>query len=414
VNGWCRALLVVAFASTAGAAPQDAPASPVPSPPPGQSTATFPPPPPGAPEGTAAPADTTTAGRPRPWLLSLRLSEAWDSNAPFEPGVSDESSFLDDAGASLRYLRRGRRVDVSFGADASGQRYRGLRDEEQFSYGGSGGLTARLSPRATLTAAVLHGRSYARRTALLTDSGLLLPLVATRSTSGGLGASVEVTSRTRWSMDARYERADFDGEALLGGSQFGLSTQLARRLGSRQRVGVIYSFARAPNLDRSSHTLQAAWSSNLTPRWLLSLGGGASRVNGEVAGGGATVTATGSVGLTASFPRTTLDLRYARGVSQAFGFGRLRVSDDAALGLRRLLGRRLSGGLTFAYNRSREVGEGDLRFNTQRIVAEASWAISRFVSLDGSYALGRLAAPDPADPVASHSWRLGLGYQRPW
>lgn len=159
----------------------------------------------------------------------------------------------------------------------------------------------------------------------------LLPLSLSREQTAGAGTSYRFSTRTSGTVEGGYTRITFDSPGLIGGWATGAKASTEHLYSPTSSVGLLYGF------DENStfgvrvgvHTLLTQWTTSLGPLGTR-LFAGAMRID-PLDGLPARVQPAGSAELFSKLAGGVLDLRYGRAVAQAFGLGRMLLSDRVSI-----------------------------------------------------------------------------------
>jgi hypothetical protein len=366
------------------------------------------------PSPSASPAALAAAPRPARWAFRLRLQESYDSNAEFA-AAEGQGSFEDQVGAGLTLRLAGRRGELSLSGDGWGHRYHSLDGSDGFNYVTGLSGSHRFSPRVTGRLRASFSDNVTRYDRQLLDAGLQLPLTRTQTVDTGAALAFQLTAKTTFTTEGRYERASFDAAGLVDAQQWSGGVSLARALSSTDRLSLSYvrRDIRREGGERRVHDLFAGWGRTLARRLSAELVAGASH-RPAVGALAARTDFYGSAGLNYTFQHGSLQGRYRHTLGEAYGLGRERIADVVSAGLARRFGRRLDATLGAGYGFSRDPLDPTFRYRAQNASAGLSLALARELRLNASYGLGRSREQSGAEPIVSQYGSLSLAYGVEW
>ncbi len=348
------------------------------------------------------------------WNLGLRLREVWDSNPRFVDTLGP-GSLISTLQGSLGHTRRFPRGAFTIAGDGSAVRYRDLEGLNQFSYSGQATASFRPSPRTNLNLDEAISSTHSGDALALTEAGLLLPLVVVRRTSSALTMTQRLSSKATASAVVRYDRVSFPSDELTGGSELSLGATYGRQLRPKQSVSLAYGFQDSSSTEGQPthvHFLSGGWSGALRPRLFAGVSAGALTYAGTE--GGRQWTPRLGATLSVRYPRTTLEGRYSRTASQAFGYGRERIADVAAISFSRSLGKAVQASTSYTYGTSRDPVDPSFRFDTSSYGADVRWILKRGLNATAGYAYRRRTPAAPSVPFSSGAFALGVAYGKDW
>ena len=256
----------------------------------------------------------------QPWSLSLGAGEAYDSNAAFS-GPKGGEDLAGNLQVALGRSWTSRRGDLMFKGSAGQSFYRQATTLNQFTYGLLGGAHYTITRRLSLSAGDSLSSNYARDTRVLTDAGLILPTVITRSNSATTQFAYAVTPKTSVHWGLAEQNLGFTSLQLVGGANVTASSGIERQMSRSQTLGVTYAYQRTfSNGDVASiQSLLATWQGRAGKELTVTATGGI-RPYTLPGVGGYRFSPGGSVGLSAHLSSgQTLGLNYERIIEQTFG-----------------------------------------------------------------------------------------------
>jgi hypothetical protein len=182
----------------------------------------------------------------------------------------------------------------------------------------------------------------------------LLPLSLSRDQTASAGTSYRFSPRTTGLVDGSYTRVTFDSPLLIGGWTAGGKTSIEHLYSPTSSVGLLYGLEENSTFGVrvGVHTLFAEWRSGFGPIGTRVFAG-AMRID-PIDGLPARVKPAGSAELFSSLTGGVLDLTYGRSAAQAFGLGRMLVSDRVSLSYDRasFLGNSIHMGVDRSWSRN--------------------------------------------------------------
>jgi hypothetical protein len=308
----------------------------------------------------------------------------YDSNIDFRVPDGPSSRAISARG-SLARVFRSPRSDLRLGGTGS---WHGYPEESELNrYNVNLGLDGSYRPSLNTTwrANASYGLGYSNSSPILSDQGVLLPLVKTRTAAGGLGVTRTLGLRTSLRLDGRIYRIEFDQQdadtlGLVDGQSLRGTANLERRFGLRDSMAIEYSLeatlARQPpeavegdgGRYYLTHFGSLQWNHVLSPRSGFLLEAGASYTPEAVqAGLERRESFYGGASYSRQVKRSSVELFARREVAPAFGLGVSRVTNRFGLSATIPMGRawslRIGGthmqpenpeGATFSYGTADE------------------------------------------------------------
>jgi hypothetical protein len=341
----CWALIGVALLSTAAAA-QTAPFPALPPEPP--------PAPANSPDAGAGPpdiapgedpdanqpleaSDLRALNRPRPWEYSLGAGVGWNSNVNFDSqtDLAGSSAALSPVGSLMRIFW-GPKADLRAGAVAAFVWYPNQEIKRHYinleldgNYRSSPGTSWSIDGTFDV------GNSDASR--LLTDQGLLLPQVETRTFTSQLSLTQRLGTHSALYVSGRFYNLEFvDAPLYQPGRSLRGTIGVDRRLSGGDTASFQYSLedvlADAAGRTYFTHFASLQWSHLFSPRSGILLEGGSSYTPDAVLAGLETeATFFGGVSYSRRVRQSDIRLYLRREVVPAFGFGVSRAETRAEL-----------------------------------------------------------------------------------
>lgn len=286
--------------------------------------------------------------RPRPWEYGLGSGVAYDSNIEFR---------VPDGPSSVAALPRGSFARVFWSPQGQlrvgGSGYWiGYRDQKELNrYDARGSIdgTYRSSLNTTWRANASYDYGYSDSSQVLTDQGVLLPVMKTRTAAGGLGVTWNLGPRTSLRLDGRIYRTEFDQQGtdavgLVDGQSLRGTAGLERRLGPRDTMAIEYSLESSLGRQQPgavendggqyylTHFGSLQWSHLLSPRSGFLLEAGASYTpDATQAGLERRESFYGGASYNRQVKRSSVTLFARREVTPAFGLGVSRIENRFGL-----------------------------------------------------------------------------------
>ena len=307
------------------------------------------------PAGTAA--GLTAAGetpgvlgetQPQSWEYRLEVGAGWDSNIDFRLPDGPSGMVLSPRGSLARVLRSAQ-GDLRVEGAGSWLGYPENKSLSRF-YGDlrlEGGY--RPSQNTTWRGSASYSLGYNDGSLVLSDQGVMLPLVQARTLTAELAVTRRLGTLTSFRVGARAYRTEFADEdsdllGLVDGQSIRGTTGLERRLGTRDTVGLEYSLEGAlsrqapevaPDEGRRyyiTHYGSTQWSHLFSPRDGLLLEAGASYTpDAATVGLERRESFYGGASYSRQIRRSSTILFARREVAPAFGLGVIRVENRFGL-----------------------------------------------------------------------------------
>jgi hypothetical protein len=278
----------------------------------------------------------------------LGVAFGYDSNINFR-GANGPSSWALSPRGSLARVFKSPRGDLRL--IGMGRWYRYYEEQDLNRYDARFGLDGsyRPSPGTTWHANASYHLGYSDQSVILSDQGVLLPLVKTWTVAGGLGVTRTLGLQTKLLLDGRVYYIKFDQQnadltGLADGQSLRGTARLRRKLGLRNSASVEYSLeATLPRQPQGSvegaggqyyvtHFGSLLWDHELSRRDALLLEGGASYTpESRQAGLERRWSFYGGAGYRRAVRRSNLLLFARREVTPAFGLGVSRVMNHFGL-----------------------------------------------------------------------------------
>jgi hypothetical protein len=267
---------------------------------------------------------------PREWTFSLEGDHGRDSNLRFQT-PDDSGDVVTHLSGRLVGALQGQRGRFALSVGGGATEFRQMTRFNTFTY--ELGLEAKRELTLRWTAH-LFGQARSVLSSLAVPSEVsqpLLPLSLSRSQTAGAGTAYRFSTRTTGTVEASYTRVTFDSPLLIGGWTTGGNASLDHLYSPGQSVGAVYGFEENSTFGVrvGVHTLFGRWQPTagfLGARFLA----GAMRID-PLDGIPARVKPAGSAALFSRLAAGVLALQYRRSAEQAFGLGRMLLSDHVSM-----------------------------------------------------------------------------------
>jgi hypothetical protein len=278
-----------------------------------------------------------TASRPRPWEYSLGAGVGWDSNVNFDYQIESEaSSFALTPRGTLDRIFWGPRGDLRAGVNGRWVAYPNASTNRYYVDFDLNGQY-RSSTNTTWAISANYDLGHSDSSRILSDQGLLLPLVETRTLTSQAGVSQRLGGRTSVRLGGRFYLVEFvDAPAYTDGRSLRGSATFDWRLTSRDTASIEYALenvlADPEGRTYRTHFGSLQWSRLFSSRSALLLEGGASYTpDAELAGLRSEASFFGGLSFSRQVKRSTVSLYVRREVVPAFGFGVSRAETRGGL-----------------------------------------------------------------------------------
>jgi hypothetical protein len=355
------------------------------------------------------------------WSATLAMIESYEDNVDFSPatqGNSDTGSrFL--AGLARDWISA--RADVNVNGTVSQQLYRNASDLNALFYGVGGGASYAVTRRLSWRLADTLTSNYAQNTAVLVDTGIVLPKILTRSNVGSSTLSYSASPRTQLSWAVSQQNIWFDsssvpnGSAFDNGSTFASRVSFSRQLTRSQSLGIQQGYQRLVTAGTVANDLEllGTWQRPIGKDSGLVIAGGVQSYSlpGQ---GGYRSSPAGSITLNTHVRRSdTLTFSYRRALEQAYGLGRAQVSDVVGGSYGMTVSRRLSASVNGTYGNGTYPQDPTQRLIGRAAGASISYFLGRGLNVVGGYNI--FASQDGPNPsTTSHRALVSLTYGKTW
>lgn len=307
--------------------------------------------PPGAgptPQDPAAPAAAPEGALRLPWEYRLGVGVGYDSNIDFR--IPDgPSSWAVSPRGELSRLFRSPRGELRLGGTGSWVGYPEQEELNRYNAGASLEGTYRSSPKTTWRGRAAYDFGYSDSSQMLSDQGVLLPLVQTWTVAGALGVTRMLAQRTSFRLDGRFYHTEFDEEdagalGLVDGESMRGTASLEHRIGTQETLALEYSLENTlgrlpPDATEEdggryylTHFGSLQWNHLFSPRSGFLLEAGASYTpDAERAGLDRRESFYGGLSYTRQVRDSSVTLFARREVIPAFGLGVSRIENRFGL-----------------------------------------------------------------------------------
>ncbi len=358
------------------------------------------------------------------WEYNLGVGAGYDSNIDFRLANGGPDSWVVSPRGRLARIFVGEEGDLRLGVSGSWRGYRAVEMFNRYNAGVDLGANFRSSPAATWQAGGAYDLGYTDSSQILSDQGVLLPLVRTRTAAGYLGVSRILGQKTSLRLNGRIHRVEFDEQdALARGLATGQSLRgtaaLERKLGQYDSASIEYSLAatlsrQAPGLDSNGHPYYLThfgslqWNHVLSPRSAFMLEGGASYTpQAEEARLDRRVSFYGGASYMHRLRHSDFTLFVRREVTPAFGLGVSRVQTRFGASGRFQLGREWTLSVRATHIMFESADQNAIPYGTpDEASARLSRRLGRHFSLSGE---GRYQRRGPVGAFpAVDAYQVGL------
>jgi hypothetical protein len=302
-------------------------------------------------------------GAPARWNYGVGAGVGYDGNIGFRVPDGPSSWAVSPWGALARVFT-GPRGEFRLAGAGSWQGYPQLSQFNHYNLSAGLGGRHRFSPVTSWSGDASYHLGYSDQSVVLSEQGVLLPLVRTRTAVARLGMTRRLGRRTSFRLGGSFSRVDFDQQDIgarlySNGQTLRGDAQLRRRFGRRDSLALAYSLSstlsrQTVGTDQRSyyltHSAALRWGHVLNPRNAFLLEGGASytpEVQASGLPGKMSFHGGGAYNLRARRSRLTLFAR--RYVTPAFGLGVSRVQTTMGLSGSILMGRSWSFHVAFRH-----------------------------------------------------------------
>jgi len=351
------------------------------------------------------------------WAANFRFQQTISDNATFTSNnVPPQPDMVSRLGGGLAYTRVSDRSQLLFGGQGNVSFYRDSPQNNTFGYGVNFSGSYEFTPRTSFGFAQTLSQGYSRDSALLTDQGILLPLVLTGTATTSASLAHRLSDKTTVSGNVAYRRVAFADPAFRGGSTISAGVNLNRQLTTRDGMSVSYSLGQSrpqEGVPVNTHSLNAGWSRTANARINFGLGGGVSS-SSRPGGVSPVVTLNASANLSALVARGVLAVNYSRGIRQTFGLGRTQLTDVLSARFSHPIGQRFSVSNSLTYRLSRDPVGVEFTFHSWTYSASGGYQLAREWSIGASYRYERVTDPAANLLIASNSVSFSITYGHQW
>ncbi len=178
-----------------------------------------------------------------PWTLSLGVGASYETNALFTPlnPIDDYSNRLNGGISRSWRLRRG---GASFFGTASQVFYKDVSSLDGLRYDLGGTFSHALTRRLQWAGSGTVSSGLARDARPLTDTGVLLPSVTTRSSSASSAFSYALSRDSQIDWTLAETGVGFASSTLNGGTSVTSTASWTTRVGRSQTIGATQDYSR--------------------------------------------------------------------------------------------------------------------------------------------------------------------------
>jgi hypothetical protein len=307
-------------------------------------------------ESPEAPPDTVTAStRPRPWEYGFGMGVGWDSNISIRGPDGPDGLGLSPR-ANLARTSWSPKGQFRLGASGRWVGYPEYKELSRWDADVAIDWSHRPSVGTSWHAGAAYTHGYSDTSRVLSEQGVLLPLVQTRTLSGSLGVTRSLGRRSSLRVDGRvygtlFDQSEAGAASLVDGLSFRGTAGLHRATGSRNTLALVYSVeavngrelaatSEAGDDSYLTHYGSLQWSRLLSPRHGFLLEAGASYTR-EAAQAGLQRSEGffGGASYSREVKRSRVTVYARREVAPAFGLGVSRVESRFGINATIPLGR---------------------------------------------------------------------------
>jgi hypothetical protein len=296
-----------------------------------------------------------TKGDTRTLQLGIRTQTAYEKNPLFVTGGPDDiSTQLSGTGDFLMSVGRG---NLSLGGQVDRSFYKRIEQLNRFTYSGTGAAHYAATPRLALQAAgsyatlvisqssadaagnaAVAGSPTTIEPPAATTNSVAVPSTIYHTLSAAGSAAYAISERTASQVQVSYNQVRFDTSGVPNGSTLSAGGTMQHLYSEHGAVGMVYQFQTNSGVTQAGkiHSVLGSWGSNYERVNLgLQLGVLANATKGQESwiepGGGAQ--------LGYRLARGSIDFRYDRTAAQAFGLGRILITDQGSAALTQTYGK---------------------------------------------------------------------------
>jgi hypothetical protein len=360
-------------------------------------------------------ASQAQAGAAEPWSFGLAVNGSYEGNALFAASEGEEE-FSHSVSANLARGWTLRRGSASLTGSASQFFYRKTTSLNDFRYNAAGSLSHALTRRLMWSGSGAVSSGLARDAELLTDAGLVLPSVSTRSSSSSSMFSYALTRRSQLSWSLSQAGVGFSSGLFRGGTSLTSVLSYGRQVGRSQTIGITQDYARSFSGDEST-TIQGVsgtWSGTMTGDWTAHASVGVRPYSVPDEDGNRFTTGI-SAGVSKPVrPGQTMGVNYDRTVTQTFGVDTgnhlvQSVSGNYSIALTRTLSTSFAG----TYSKSHNPLSPDQGLEGQTASASLAYRVTPSLALSISSAMYSRALSG-SDRATSYNTGVSLSYGTSW
>lgn len=362
-------------------------------------------------------ASAQATARTPPYSLFLSAGGTYDSNVTFSPESGERGGEFGSqlqAGADRNWMFR--RGSLSVNGNAAENLYGESPNLNALTYAvgfnASYSITRRLSWSAldTLTS------GYAQETKLLTDVGLVLPKVITRTNSASTSLSYALSpkSQIRWGLGETS--VVFDASQLTSGARIFSNFSFTREVGAASAAGVSYQYDATTTEGGDSGTIQAllgTWRTTFAKKyvWTASAGIRPYTLPGV---SGFVISPALSTGLSTGVGRNqSVSVNYDQTVEQALGSSGTRETRGIVGNYSVSVGTRLGLGANGSYVRGTYPQDPNLKLDSRVATMSAQYRLVKNIGVTAFVAY-YLQHDSSLPATSSYRVSLSMAYRTSW
>jgi hypothetical protein len=359
-----------------------------------------------------AAAAQTTGGDP--WSFNVGVNGSYEGNALFV-GPEEDEEFSHSVQANLSRNWTLRRGGANLTASGNQFFYRKSTSLNDFRYNAGGGLSYALTRRLQWSGSSVLTSGLARDAEVLTDLGLVLPSVTTRTSSSSSMFAYALSRRSQVSWTVSQAGVGFSSGLFQGGSTLSSAVSWSRQVGRSQTLGVSQNYGRtfSDEVNTSVHGVFGTWSGT-AGTWTAhtSLGVNPFTVPDE---DGLRYSFGMSAGLTKPLrPGQTMGITYDRSITPTFGIDTGNHLLQALTGNYSIaLSRNLSTAFGGSYSRGSNPVTPERRITGQTGTASVTYRVTSQLGVMFATSLYSRTLPE-AERVTSYNMMPSLTYGLTW
>jgi hypothetical protein len=371
-----------------------------------------------SPPGRRRPAPTAPGTVTRPtsgWEPLLVVEAVYENNVGFT-ALNGPDALLGSLKGSLTRWHRSPRGSVRLQVVGSGFAYREPVEDTRGDAGASARISRQLSPRVRVGLRGDYDYGHTDNQRALIESGVLLPLVRTRSGSAAGDLSWRLAEQTTLSFNGAWRRIDFDSDLFLDTVQWTGGAALSRRLTPREDLSLGAQLLRTEDDVGTQYnpSVSLDYTYRFTRDFKVLLGSGVGwnetrdTVDIEVPERRWNVIVSG--GLQGRLRRAFLSILYRRGLQPAVGLGQTDLTDSIRLNALVPVGRRLELLATGVLALRTNTGGEERRSRDADVFTGAALRLGRRLRLVAGYRFRVRDSPLEPEVVRNNRASLSLAW----